>query len=58
MLGGSTPVRKVKEAMTRVPLLELEERAGEAICGRSIAGNERGIIGNQEQLRRRSFGTT
>ena len=37
MLGGSTPVPEVKEAMDRadgayVPLMELEERAGEAIA--------------------------
>ncbi|MBI4311779.1 MAG: hypothetical protein HY681_08355 [Chloroflexi bacterium] len=37
MLGGSTPVPEVKEAMQRaesayIPLMELEERAGEAIA--------------------------
>jgi len=36
MLGGSTPAPEVREAMDRadgayVPLMELEERAGEAI---------------------------
>jgi D-glucosaminate-6-phosphate ammonia-lyase len=38
MLGGSTPAPEVKEAMERadnayVPLMELEEKAGEAIAG-------------------------
>ena len=37
MLGGSTPVAEVREAMDRadgayVPLMELEERAGEVIA--------------------------
>lgn len=37
MLGGSTPIREVKEAMERadsayIPLMELEEKAGKAIA--------------------------
>ena len=37
LLGGSTPVPEVKEAMERagdayIPLMELEEKAGEAIA--------------------------
>ncbi|MEE8443255.1 MAG: hypothetical protein V3S37_05845 [Dehalococcoidia bacterium] len=38
MLGGSTPIPEVKEAMDRadeayIPLMELEEKAGEAVAG-------------------------
>ena len=43
MLGGSTPIREVKEAMERadsayIPLMELEEKAGKAIAEMLNAG--------------------